>query len=331
MRNRVNKNNTALKYLLNKDRNIDLQKPGVYKLGFFGTKNFYIGSTTESFNLRFLRHFRDLKSKNHCNNVLQKAFAKYNKEIYLEILEVCVPEKCLSTEQYYIDTLKPKYNICKVAGNTFGVKPSKKSLQMHSKKVDMFDLDGNFLQTFNSRKEAYRQTGICDSCIIQAIANKGIASDFQFRNHGENTKLSKYENSLSCKLLVYNSEGFFVKQYSSMLEASIDLNIPVGNISKHLNGFTKICYGYIFKHYSDNFLQKIVEYKRLHKNQQKVKITNLKIQTEIVFNSLRSVDSSIISRSSIFARRKKEGDVFYIKDEYKVEIITCNINEITET
>jgi group I intron endonuclease len=330
MRNRVHKNNTALKHLLYKDQKEHLQKTGVYKLGFFGTTNFYIGSTTESFNLRFLRHFRDLKKNKHCNKILQNAYNKYDK-MYLEILETCDPDDCISKEQYYIDKLNPKYNICKVAGNTFGVKPSKKALEVHSKKVDMFDLEGNFVETFSSRMEAYRKTGICDSCIKQAIKNKGVASGFQFRNHGEFLKLPKYENPESYKLIMYNKKGIFIKQYSSILEAGKDLNIPVGNISKHLKGVTKICYGYIFKHYFEGFPLSINGYERSHRYQQKVKVTDLKTQKEIIFNSLRSVDSSIMSRSNLLDRRKKEGDVFYIKNKYKVEIITCNSNEIAET
>ena len=38
------------------------------------------------------------------------------------ILEVCIPEECIEKEQYYIDLLKPDMNICKVAGNSLGVK-----------------------------------------------------------------------------------------------------------------------------------------------------------------------------------------------------------------
>lgn len=330
MRKTVYKNNTALRHLLHKNQIVDLQKCGVYKIGFFGTDGFYIGSTTESFNIRFLRHFRNLKSNSHCNKILQRAYCKYN-EMYLEILEVCEPEQCIVKEQYYIDKLKPKYNICKLAGNTLGVKPSKKALELSSKKVDMFNLEGNLIQTFQSRREANRKTGICDSCIAQAIKNKGIASGFQFRNHGEFTKLPKYENPLTHKVLVYNKFGVFIKQYPSILKASKEMNIPVGNICKHLKNHTRLCYGYVFKYYKENFPLRIQEYERIHKNQQKVIVTDLKTNKKLVFDSLRSVDVSIMSRSSIHARRKKEGNIFYVKGEYRIEIITCKPNEVAET
>ena len=38
----------------------------------------------------------------------------YNK-FKLEILEYCTKENVLNREQYYIDSKKPEYNICKVA------------------------------------------------------------------------------------------------------------------------------------------------------------------------------------------------------------------------
>jgi len=330
MRNNIYKNNTALKHLLYKCQKEHLQKSGVYKIGFVGTNNFYIGSTTESFNLRFLRHIMNLQKNKHYNKMLQRAFLKYEK-IYLEILEVCEPLNCIQREQYFIDLYSPKYNICKKAGNTFGVKPSQKTLEKVSKKVDMFDLKGKFLKTFASRMEVFRETGICASCVGQAIKKKGVASNFQFRNHGEFDKLPKYENPLSYKLLVYNKFGEFVRTYKSILEAGKDLNIPVGNICKHLKNETKKCYGYIFKRYYNNFPLKIEKYEKSHKFQKKVKVTELKTNKEFIFNSLRTVDPSIMTRCSILERRKKEGDIFYIKDKYKVEIITCNSNEVAET
>jgi group I intron endonuclease len=46
----------------------------------------------------------------------------------LEILEYCEPENAVSREQYYIDLLKPKYNILPTAGSSLGFKHSKESL-----------------------------------------------------------------------------------------------------------------------------------------------------------------------------------------------------------
>ena len=327
MREKTYKSNTALNHLLDKNQKDKLHLTGIYKLTFENSDNFYIGSTTESFKLRFLRHFRDLKLNKHCNNILQSAYNKYN-NIFIEILETCEAEKCIEREQHYIDLLNPKYNICKIAGNTYGIKPSLKCLEKTSKKIDMFDINGNFIKTFNSISEGFRQTGICPTCIGQAIRKKGLASGYQFRYHGEFKKLNKYENPLSYKLLLYSKDGNFIKQFESMLEASTELNIPVGNICKHLKGDTKICYNYIFKKFTKDFSLNINKYEKLHKKQKNIIITDLQTEQMYIFNSLRSLDSNIANRSTISKKIKEEGNEFILKNKYKVQIKPTEVTNL---
>jgi hypothetical protein len=47
----------------------------------------------------------------------------------LEILEYCEPNEVLNREQYYLDNLKPEYNIVKTAGSTLGYKHTPASLK----------------------------------------------------------------------------------------------------------------------------------------------------------------------------------------------------------
>lgn len=46
----------------------------------------------------------------------------------LEILEYCQPSELIKREQYYLDLLKPEYNILKVAGSSLGVKRRKETI-----------------------------------------------------------------------------------------------------------------------------------------------------------------------------------------------------------
>ena len=46
----------------------------------------------------------------------------------LEILEYCEQSSLLIREQYYLDLLKPEYNICKVAGSSLGRKHSTETI-----------------------------------------------------------------------------------------------------------------------------------------------------------------------------------------------------------
>jgi hypothetical protein len=47
----------------------------------------------------------------------------------LEIIEYCSPTTIIEGEQYYLDNLKPEYNILKVAGSSFGFKHSIETIE----------------------------------------------------------------------------------------------------------------------------------------------------------------------------------------------------------
>jgi len=61
---------------------------------------------------------------------MERALLKYGfSNFSLEILEFCNSEDLLKKEQYYLDTLKPEYNITEIAGSTLGYKHSEESLK----------------------------------------------------------------------------------------------------------------------------------------------------------------------------------------------------------
>jgi group I intron endonuclease len=60
--------------------------------------------------------------------LIHKALLKYRYSSFsLEILEYCEPKKCIEREQYYLDLLKPEYNILKNAGSLLGFKHSEET------------------------------------------------------------------------------------------------------------------------------------------------------------------------------------------------------------
>lgn len=91
---------------------------GVYRIRNLITSDIYIGSTRVSFSARKYQHFRRLKKNKHDSPILQNSWNKHKeKNFVFEIIEMCLPDDCLKREQYYIDTLNPRYNICKIAGS----------------------------------------------------------------------------------------------------------------------------------------------------------------------------------------------------------------------
>lgn len=87
----------------------------------------YVGS---SVNLRNrLYKYYSLKHLKEKNVPIHNALLKYGYSNFsLEILEYCNLDNILEREQYYLDKLKPEYNILKKAGSSLGFKHSEKTI-----------------------------------------------------------------------------------------------------------------------------------------------------------------------------------------------------------
>jgi group I intron endonuclease len=106
---------------------------GIYWIKNLINGKIYIGSTT-CFKKRFRDHRKYLKEKKHKNKHLQSAWDKYGEENFVfEILEKLENDSGLiAREQFFIDSLKPEYNICKIAGNSLGVKRTEETKNKYS-------------------------------------------------------------------------------------------------------------------------------------------------------------------------------------------------------
>ena len=103
----------------------DNSKSGVYRWTNKVNGKIYIGSSVDLskrlrnyFNIYYLSDLKDIM-------IIYKALLAHGFENFkLDILEHCKPSELIKREQYYIDLLKPEYNILKVAGSCLGVKRS---------------------------------------------------------------------------------------------------------------------------------------------------------------------------------------------------------------
>jgi group I intron endonuclease len=96
-------------------------KSGIYRWTNLLSGKSYIGS---SVNLkRRLQIYYNIKHITKNKRYIDKALLKYGYSNFsLEILEYCDPLNVIDREQFYLDLLKPVYNICKTAGSTLGRK-----------------------------------------------------------------------------------------------------------------------------------------------------------------------------------------------------------------
>lgn len=103
-------------------------KLGIYRWVNKKNGNTYIGSSI-NLSVRFYTYF-SIGSLVKSNRLIDRALLKYGFSGFsLEILEYCdEKELVLKREQYYLDNLKPKYNIAEIAGSTLGYKHTPESL-----------------------------------------------------------------------------------------------------------------------------------------------------------------------------------------------------------
>lgn len=100
----------------------------------------YIGSAVD-IKTRWIRHKGDLRRGNHHSLYLQRSFNKYGIELFkFEIIARCPEEYLIKLEQWFINTQKPEYNICKIAGSNRGIKYSEETIKKR-------------INTFNKSKE----------------------------------------------------------------------------------------------------------------------------------------------------------------------------------
>jgi excinuclease UvrABC nuclease subunit len=100
-------------------------KAGIYRWINNNNAKSYVGSSVD-LSKRLYRYFSlahiMVESK---NSAICKALVKYGYGNFsLEILEYCDKKETLIREQYYLDLLKPEYNILKKAGSPLGFKHS---------------------------------------------------------------------------------------------------------------------------------------------------------------------------------------------------------------
>lgn len=125
---------------------------GVYKITNLTNDKIYIGSAANGFKARWQKHKSDLKLNKHRNQKLQKAYNKYGKDVFVfEILAKCPPEYVIKLEQYFIDSLKPFYNICLIAGSSLGVKRSAEYKEKLSKSRIGYKASNEFCENQSKR------------------------------------------------------------------------------------------------------------------------------------------------------------------------------------
>jgi group I intron endonuclease len=95
---------------------------GIYSITNIINGKSYIGSS-KNIRDRIRTHLKLLEERKHINKKLSNAVNKYGIDNFkFSVLSKCPQEYCIKLEQWFLDNVKPEYNICKIAGATLGIK-----------------------------------------------------------------------------------------------------------------------------------------------------------------------------------------------------------------
>ncbi len=179
------------------------------------TKEIYIGSSNSIY-YRIARHKSMLKTKSHPNNRLQEGW-NINGEISftIQILERCDRNSLLEREQYYMDILKPTYNISLDAINNTPSENSKLQISNTLKEkyksgeidcyrqehlwriVEQYNIQGNLVSTYKNPVEAATIMNCHRNSILNACKDYSwFVLGFQWKYQDSNKTIYNFSNKI---------------------------------------------------------------------------------------------------------------------------------------
>jgi len=223
---------------------------GIYKICSLIDDRVYVGSAV-NFDSRKAIHFSTLKNQKHKNPKLQNFYNKYGKDcLKFDIIEHCDEEWLIVCEQYYIDTIKPTFNICEIAGSTLGIKFSDRGIKnlrdAHARIVYQFDLNGNLIKIWPSIREASEEYKCCRSG-INKCCNKRFASYIGYIwSYNKAEFVEKYINPRSFPVYQYDENFKLVNTFESITDASEKTRYAENFLSKICSANKGTAFGFYF-------------------------------------------------------------------------------------
>lgn len=230
----------------------------IYKIQNLNTNEIYIGSAI-NFAKRKYYHLYDLKNNKHHSIILQNSFNKHGEENFefSVIEEVYEKENLIKREQYYIDTLKPKYNCSKTAGSPLGVKHTLQA-RLNMSKAHL----GKKLTTESVAKRTLKQSGenhwsygkkrpeetkkkVSDG--VKLYYENGGVHHQQNKLVSDEVKI-KISETLMIPILQFSKDGTLIKEWKGTIEAAKNLNLHGTGITACLKGKLKTSGGFIWKY-----------------------------------------------------------------------------------
>jgi group I intron endonuclease len=149
---------------------------GIYQIqSSIKPERIYIGSAVNIQN-RWWTHLYELRNNKHRNQRLQNHYNKYGKnDLVFSTIISCDKEDLIVTEQFYLDSYKTYFNICKIARSCLGLKCSEET-------------KGKISRANKGKQSSLGRYHTKESKKKQSIAMKGRSSPLKGTHYSEERK-----------------------------------------------------------------------------------------------------------------------------------------------
>ncbi len=220
---------------------------GVYEIVNLHNDKRYVGSSKD-LKAREYRHFSGSQSNPH----MQYAMKKYGKEKFVfKVLEYVREDDLLKVEQFYIDTLNPEYNICRVAGNRLGVPMSDEAKAKISEALKGRATSLETREKLRKANTGKRPTPETLEKLVASHLGKKLPEE-QRQKISAGNKGKKHSDQSKAKMSAGRSKGkvYCVSNgttYESVKDAASSLNLNPMSIYYALSKGDKSIHGYVFE------------------------------------------------------------------------------------
>jgi len=219
---------------------------GIYKIINLKNNKFYIGSSN-NLSKRISNHKRSLNKNKHHNVHLQNAFNKYGKDMFVfEIIEQCSIDVLIVREQWFIDNLKPYYNIRKIAENNTGVVRSEEVRLKHSKMMT-----GRKHSEESKLKMSLSQKG--KSKCYSEVYLKNLSNKMKSLKLAKGVKWTDKQKIArgilkSKPVIQYDLKGIFIKEYPRVKDVELLNNFNQDMVTQCCKNKKTSYKGFIWKY-----------------------------------------------------------------------------------
>jgi group I intron endonuclease len=173
-------------------------------------------------------------------SIIYSAILKHGYDNFsLDILEYCKINVLVEREQYYLDLLKPKYNILKAAISRLGKKHS-----LETKNLMSIKQKGINNPLFGKRHSYETRLKISESLKYSTRFQNSIKLRAKFISN--ETKLKRFLRTRGVKVKVFDLENNIIKEFPTIISVALYFNIHSKTVSRYLDTNTSYN-GYIFK------------------------------------------------------------------------------------